>query len=56
MIGKQDQNYRHCERHRGEDSAPPQHGANAQAPLQVLDIGVQVVPSVHGSSRDMVKY
>ena len=56
MIGNQDENDRQGERSRRKDRGSPQHGANAQAPLQYLDIGVQVVPSIHGCSRDIVKY
>ena len=56
MIGKQDQNHSSGKRNRREDGGSPQHRADAQAPLQLFDIGVQMVPSIHGSSRDIVRY
>ena len=56
VIGEQDQNDREGQRHRGEDGGSAQDGADTQALLHLLDIGVQVIPSVHGSSRDIVRY
>ena len=56
MIGEQDEDDRDRERDLGEDGATAQQSADTQARLQLLDIGVQVVPSGHGSSLDMVRY
>ena len=56
VIGDQDEDDRGGQRDRGEDGGAAQHGAETQASLQLLDIGVELVPSAHGSSRGMVRY